>query len=181
MAVADANLSFIAINVGAYGQEGDSTVFRDSPLGKKLYAGQLKLPEPQCLPQTESNPQPFVMVGDEAFQLHTNLLRPFPSRNLDFRKRLFNYRLLRCRRTVECAFGVLCDKWRIFHSPIIVEPDTIDSIIKACCVLHNFVRKRDGVNYDILENHTLIDVEKCGQSLRGVGIDVRNYFADYFV
>lgn len=31
MAIADANLCFVAIDVGACGKEGDSTVFRDGP------------------------------------------------------------------------------------------------------------------------------------------------------
>ncbi|XP_063241738.1 uncharacterized protein LOC134541921 isoform X3 [Bacillus rossius redtenbacheri] len=91
MAVADADLRFVAIDVGAYGQEGDSTVFRDTVLGKKLFSGTLNLPPPKCLPNTYFKPQPFVMVGDEAFRLQTNLLRPYPQRNLDARKRVFNY------------------------------------------------------------------------------------------
>ncbi|KAJ8869516.1 hypothetical protein PR048_028507 [Dryococelus australis] len=37
--VADSNLRFVAIDVGAYGKEGDCTVFRDSPIGKKLRDG----------------------------------------------------------------------------------------------------------------------------------------------
>ena len=43
----------------------------------------------------------------------------------------------------ECAFGMLANKWRIFHRPIDVDNDFADSIIKAACVLHNFVRIRD--------------------------------------
>ena len=86
MAVADANLGFVAINVGAYGKEGDSTVFWDSSLGKKLYSNTLNLPPLRCLPNTNANPQPFVMVGDEAFKLSTNLLRPYPSRELNATK-----------------------------------------------------------------------------------------------
>ncbi|KAB0805363.1 hypothetical protein PPYR_02333 [Photinus pyralis] len=149
MAVVDANLRFVAIDVGAYGKEGDSTVFRDSPLGKKLYSGSLNLPPPRCLPNTqpEEIPQPFVMVGDEAFKLHTNLLKPYPSRNMNATKRVFNYRLSRCRRNVECAFGVLANKWRIFHTPILVQPSFVDKIVQACCILHNFVRKRDVRDY----------------------------------
>lgn len=128
MAIADANLCFTTIDVGAYGKEGDSSVFRDSPLGKKLYSGQLNLPAPRCLPNTNTNPQPFVFVGDEAFKLHTNLLRPFPLRRLNPRRRVYNYRLSRCRRSVECAFGVLANKWRVFHTPILVQPGFIDDI-----------------------------------------------------
>jgi len=56
MAVADANLSFVVIDVGAYEKEGDSTVFRDSPLGKKLYSDTLNLPPHLCLPDTSENP-----------------------------------------------------------------------------------------------------------------------------
>lgn len=48
MAVVDAILNSVSIDVGAYGNEGDSTVFPDSPLGRKLYSGQLILPSDQC-------------------------------------------------------------------------------------------------------------------------------------
>lgn len=113
MAIVDSDLNFIAIDVGAFGKEGDSTVFRDSPLGKKLYSGSLNLPPPRNLPNTP-NPQPFVMVADEAFKISSNLLRPYPARKLDATKRVFNYRLSRCRRSVECAFGVLANKTRLF-------------------------------------------------------------------
>lgn len=181
MAVADANLCFVAIDVGAYGKEGDSTVFRNSPLGRKLYSNQLNLPAPRCLPNTDSEPQPFVFVGDEAFKIHTNLLRPFPFRQLDPRRRVFNYRLSRCRRSVECAFGVLANKWRVFHTPILVQPDFTDDIIKACCILHNFVRRRDGINYEETETHPFAEVTNFGPSIREQGSNVREFFADYFL
>lgn len=181
IAIADSNLQFVAIDVGAYGKEGDSTVFRDSPIGKKLYSGGLNLPPPRCLPNTRDNPQPFVMVGDEAFKLSTNILRPFPARELDARKRIFNYRLSRCRRSVECTFGLLANKWRIFHTPILVQPEFIDDIVKACCILHNFVRRRDGINYDDTETHPFLDVNDLGRGERGQGLDIREHFANYFM
>lgn len=181
MAAADANLQFVAIDVGAYGKEGDSTVFRDSPLGKKLYSGSLNLPPPRCLPYTNENPQPFVMVGDEAFKLSTHLLRPYPSRQLNATKRVFNYRLSRCRRTIECAFGILANKWRIFHTPILVQPDFIDVIVKTCCILHNFVRKRDGVHFEDGDSYPCVDVDDFGPFPRGQGLATRDYFADYFM
>lgn len=109
MAVVDANLNFIAIDVGAYGREADSSVFRESAFGKKLYSNLLQIPEPSTLPSTENNIQPYVFVADEAFGLHTNILRPFPGRGLNETRRIFNYSLCRARRTVECAFGVLAN------------------------------------------------------------------------
>ena len=181
MAVADANLHLVAINVGAYGKEGDSTVFRDSPLGNKLCSNTLNLPPPRCLPDTNENPQHFVMVGDEAFKLSTNLLRPYPSRELNATKRVFNYRLSRCRRSVECAFGILANKWRIFHTPMLVQPDFVDEIVKACCILHNFVRKRDGINFEEGETYPCVDVNDFGPFPRGQGLVTRDYFANYFM
>ncbi|KAJ4438320.1 hypothetical protein ANN_14262 [Periplaneta americana] len=181
MAVADASLRFVAIDVEAYGKEGDSTVFRDSSLGKKLYSSMLNFPVPRCLPSTQTQPQPFVFVGDEAFKLNINLLRPYPARELTPRRRVFNYRLSRCMRTVECAFGIMANKWRVFHSPLLVQPNFVDDVIKACCILHNFVRKRDGVNFEDAGTHPFVEVNDCGPAVRANGLEVRDFFADYFM
>lgn len=159
MAVVDSEYCFISIDVGTYGREGDSTVFKECPFGKKLYTEQLGLPAPICLPNTSDTPQPFVIVGDEAFGLHKNLLRPFPGRGLDQRKRTFNYRLSRARRYVECAFGILANKWRILHTAMNVEPDFGDTIVKACCILHNYVRRRDGFNFEDTLSHRLEEID----------------------
>ncbi|KAE9522164.1 hypothetical protein AGLY_017424 [Aphis glycines] len=98
MAVVDAEYSFISIDVGSYGKESDSTIFKNCPFGKKLYAGLLNLPAPVVLPNTDNFPQPFVVIGDEAFGLHKNLLRPYPGRGLTQKRKIFNYRLSRARR-----------------------------------------------------------------------------------
>lgn len=182
MAVVDANLSFVAIDVGAYGRESDSNVFKECPFGKKLYSGQLNIPEPAYLPNTQNVVQPYVFVADEAFALHKNLLRPYPGRGLTDKRRIFNYRLSRARRTVECAFGVLSNKWRVFHTPLLVEPDFANEIIKACCILHNFVRQRDGINFDDMATSQLVDdLEVRGTAPRTQGLQVRDYFSDYFM
>ena len=76
--------------------------------------------------------------------LSQHVLRPYCSKNLDVAGRIYNYTLTRARRMLECAFGIVCNKWRIFHCAINVCPDFCDAIVKTCCILHNFVRQRDG-------------------------------------
>ncbi|KAJ8887433.1 hypothetical protein PR048_013648 [Dryococelus australis] len=42
----------------------------------------------------------------------------------------------------------LINRRRIFHRAINTEPDFAETIIKPCCLLHNFVRERDGVKFE---------------------------------
>ena len=74
-------------------------------------------------------PMPFALVGDEAFALSENVLRPYPSRNLSVKQRICNYRLSRARRMVECTFGILASKWRILHRPLDTGIKFSDSIV----------------------------------------------------
>ena len=113
---------------------------------------------------------PYVLVGDEAFPLRTYLLRPYPGRNLEEQKAIFNYRLSRARRIVDNSFGILAarfvlvplyfvndwcsnwvfrffSRWRLFRRPIIAEPDNVVKFTKATIVLHNFLRTEESALY----------------------------------
>lgn len=57
----------------------------------------------------------------------------------------------------------------------------MDEIIKSCCVLHNFVRRRDGFNNEDTETNMLDDIEVHGTGARTQGTEVRDYFAKYFM
>lgn len=80
-------------------------VFRNLSL-KIFLSDEVNTPPPENLPGTV-NPVPYFIVGDEAFPLKPNLMRPYPSAQVrgDFDKRRLNYRLSRARRVVENAFG----------------------------------------------------------------------------
>jgi len=149
VAVADADCCFISVEVAAYGSSSDSNVFKNSIFGKLLDSNKLNSPDPKVLPSdAEGLSMPFMLVSDEAFALSEHVLRPHPNKKLTLLKRIYKHRLSRARRIVECTFAILANKWRIFHRPIDVKPDFCDNIVKACCVLHNYVSKNDGIQFD---------------------------------
>lgn len=116
---------------------------------------------------------PYAFVGDEAFGLSTNMLRPYAGKCLPVHKRIFNYRLSRARRHVECAFGILSNKWRIFHRPLDVDVELAINIVKCCCVLHNFVRDRDG--YDFEDSLTVTGMEDIKLDNLNVNKSINRY------
>lgn len=83
---------------------------------------------------------PYVVVGDEAFPLTTYLMKPFPGKNLSDEKLIFNYRLSRARRTSENAFGILTSRFQIYKKAMYTSPETVNTIIFATVVLHNYLR-----------------------------------------
>ncbi|KAL1479689.1 hypothetical protein MTO96_051651 [Rhipicephalus appendiculatus] len=51
------------------------------------------------------------------------------------------------RRCVENAFGILVSRWRIYERQINMEPDSVEVIVKATCVLHNFLSSNAASTY----------------------------------
>ncbi|XP_064643564.1 uncharacterized protein LOC135497663 [Lineus longissimus] len=143
MAVADGKYRFRMVDIGAYGRESDGGVFSRSQFGIKMDNDTLGIPESGCLPGTDIK-VPYMFLGDEAFPLKKNLMRPYAGTGLDYEHRVFNYRLSRNRRCVENAFGIPAARWRIFRGPIEVKPENVDVMVKATIALHNFLLANDG-------------------------------------
>lgn len=183
LGVADANYCFTTVDVGAYGKSADSNIFRESVLYKKLCSGSLKIPYKRPLLNFNLNTaMPFVFVADEAFAMSENVLRPYARKDLDNKKRIFNYRLSRARRFIECAFGILANKWRIFHTAIHLEPDFANLIVLAACILHNFVRLRDGFKFEDTLTCEMLDIPVIGTGGAGKSAkQVRDSFAEFFI
>jgi hypothetical protein len=123
-------------------------------------------------------------VGDEGFGLHCNLLRPYGGTHLDKNQRIFNYRLTRARRYVECAFGIFENKWRIFHRPLDVSTSTAISIVKTCAVLHNYIMHNESSYANIDNNDSTISLENVRNepNIRGgrCANTTRTEFTNYF-
>lgn len=106
MAVCDYNYCFTLLDIGDYGRQSDGGVFSNSFFGRAMENKLLCLPDPDIISGPNS-PTPYFFVGDSAFPLKMYMLRPYPGRYLPDNKTIFNYRLLRARRVIENAFGIL--------------------------------------------------------------------------
>lgn len=141
MAVVNSEYEFIMADVGVNGRVSDGCVFSHTTFGQKLQDQSLHLPEPACLPNSIRQ-VPYVLVGDDAFGLCENLLKPYNRADLNNPKRIFNYRLSRARRIVENAFGILTARFGVFQRlAISVSPEKAQCIVLACCYLHNYLRR----------------------------------------
>ena len=141
LAVADANHLFRVVDIGAYGGGSDGGVLAVSHFGRALREGTLDLPNDAPLPNAEHlGPLPYVFVGDQAFPLRRDLLRPYTRQSLhtDWH-RIYNYRLSRARHIVESSFGVLTSRFRVYHGVIELNPDHAEKVVKATTILHNFL------------------------------------------
>lgn len=80
------------------------------------------------------------------------MIKPFRQSDLITQDRKeYNYRVSRARRIVENAFGILASRFRIFHTEIDIEPKKIESVVVACCTLHNYLIKSVPNSYSPLE------------------------------
>ena len=140
LALVNANYEFIYADVGTNGRASDAGVWNQCDLKASLEAKTLGIPPPNILPNS-LRCLPFVILGDDAFPLGLNLMKPFPFRNQTLAQRVFSYRLSRARRVVENAFGILSNKFRIFLSPINLAPKKVEKIVLATLVMHNLLRR----------------------------------------
>lgn len=164
-------------------------IFLKSNIGRKIVDKQFQIPPEKYLPGTNIK-LPHVIVGDEAFALQENLMKPFPRLQSlhDVEKAIYNYRLSRARRIVENAFGILTAQFRIFLTCISAKPETIDDIITSACILHNIMRDARGTTEigRLNENGQSIQSEyflsiRTTNGRHNVGAqEIRNHFKSYF-
>ncbi|KAJ8334056.1 hypothetical protein SKAU_G00413750 [Synaphobranchus kaupii] len=172
LALVDHRYCFTVVEIGSHGSSSDGGIFRSSDLGKALQRGDLHLPGPRPLPGTEQ-PVPHVIVGDEAFPLQNNLMRPYLGRQLDEPRRIFNYRLSRARRVVENSFGILASKCEVYQRRIKLQPHNIDKVIKATCVLHIYLIKGRAGGVERLQ--------PCSNHPSREAFNLREIYKDYFM
>ncbi|KAM7167296.1 uncharacterized protein RBU57_005846 [Macrochelys suwanniensis] len=132
-ALVDHRGRFIDINAGWPGKVHDARIFRNTGLFRKLQSGTFFPDRKITVGEIE---MPTVTLGDPAYPLMPWLMKPYTG-SLDTSKEQFNYRLSRCRMTVECAFGRLKGCWRPLYGKLDLAEHSIPAVISACCTLHN--------------------------------------------
>lgn len=188
LAIVDADCKFVAIDIGSYGREGDAGIYLKSQFGRKIQNKEFGIPPPQTLPGTDVF-VPYVIVGDEAFALHENLMKPYPRRQslVDKSKAIYNYRLSRARRTTENTFGILCAYFRIFFQPIATTPETTDEVVTSACILYNILREskvlapnEQDMNDIQLPTKNLLPLTGNNIRARNSPTEIRDAFKTYF-
>lgn len=184
-ALADADKRFLVIEVGGRGRQSDGGTFYYSNLNKALANDRLNMPAPRTLPGSDVT-LPMVIIDDEAYPLKSYLMRPYPQSVLNPANEIFNKRLSRARKCVECAFGILCAKWRILNKAIETNCKHARLIIKTTCLLHNIILDKDGSNYNDYSDITSNSVNETQRVPRNnragnLAINIREKFKEYFV
>ena len=164
MALADANNKFLCVDIGAYGRQSDPGVFGNTDLGQALTPPcSLQLPPPEPIEGAEHlGPLPYVVVGDEAFPLQQHVMRPYPGKQCTLDDSAYNYRHSRARRIVECAFGILATRWRVFYTRMAIYPENVTCVVQGAIILHNMLQSETtpGSNIeDVLEEHRQEEVQ----------------------
>lgn len=177
LAVVDSTTKFTYINIGAPGRCNDSYVYSRSTLCElmkhPIYARNYFMINNvtiQCH-----------LIGDSAFPLNKNLMKPYTERaNMPENQSTFNYRLSRCRATVERSFGHLKNRFRMIHKKIEYDIENAKDIIKTACILHNVcVDAADSIETDW--NISVPSYKKNNCIIQSTdGIDNREALANFF-
>jgi hypothetical protein len=138
MVVAGPNMKAYYVSAKWPGRLNDKRVIKNSALHNAFEAGWRPFPN-------------AVILGDSGYALREWLLPPIGGVNLSVEEALFNSYNRSTRRTVECYFGILKQKFACLSIPLRVEPLYACEIFKCCTVLQNFSTVSDDL-YDLDEN-----------------------------
>ncbi|XP_075161790.1 uncharacterized protein LOC142234515 [Haematobia irritans] len=186
LALVDHRYRFTYINVGAPGRCNDSSLFEKSNLFRILQDGRLK----QNSSLINGKLIPAFIIGDSAFKLSEFLMKPYPfSTEASPSEKWFNYCLSKCRRVVENAFGHLKARFRRIGKGVDNNIANVKKVVKAACVLHNFLIDRNDKIYEIwLEKQD--EIEKANKKQQPSitcydfdieGREMRNLLADCLI
>ena len=133
----------ISINYG--GSSSDCIAFEGSDLYHRLQNGLMK--------RDGNNPR-FVLFGDNAYLNSLYMATPYPNVSGDPEKKTkddYNYYHSQRRIRVECAFGMLVQRWGILRTafPRNISVKKIVGTVVALAKLHNFCIEQSDISDDV--------------------------------
>lgn len=192
MAACDADGLFTMIETGYARSNDRGGSIQNLKVTRWLETDGLNLPQSSSLPHDETCQEvPYFFVGDNAFPFKRYLLRPFPSKTLNNKKRICNYRFSRGTNITERTFDTMTQKFQVLSTSVrCTNYQTVTNIAKAACILHNFVCVQDGLQdsapviesirgnraqeFDLQEEVMQIHANSSGST-------VREYMSNYFI
>lgn len=181
-AVADSEFRFLAV---------DAKVVKDTP--DHTFKGTFSHLGMNAPPGTDTK-LPLVLIGNQAFPLKKNLLRPYPPRATSIceRKANFNKRLESARITIDCAFEIMTEKWEILKRPMEVNLDFAVMTVKVACLLNNIIKDIDGMldphfcrfgqkDHGVIYLDLLTHQSKKNNRAAWVAVQIREQFEKYLL
>lgn len=135
-AICDANRRFLWFSLVGSGGQHDSLAFQ----GSQLYL----LLEEGMLDSGNDNVHPRFISADNAYACTVYMITPYPGQvgDDDF-KDDFNYYLSKMRIEIECAFGMLVNRFGILWKKLCGPIARSTQIVTVCMKLHNYILETD--------------------------------------
>ena len=157
-AVSDARGRFLDVSIIYGGSTSDCLAFEGSDLYKRCTRGLMK---------QDVGKHPFVLFGDNAYLNSSFMATPYPNVSNDPGKKTkddYNFYHSQLRIRVECAFGMLVQRWGILCStfPRNIRTRKVIATVIALTKLHNFCIDESSNSQEILpslevDNNVLIN------------------------
>ncbi|KAJ8669246.1 hypothetical protein QAD02_000505 [Eretmocerus hayati] len=181
----DAYGRFASIDVGGFGQQSDGGTFATSDLYTYIEDGDIVIPRAEKLPGTNIW-LPHFFIGDDAYLLALHTLKAYSGKALSLSQRNFNEFFNGIRRIVECAFGMMTNKFRMLLTTLHQHPKTVDHLVRCICLLHDIIIDREGLTGDEPHGRVRnIRVRSCPRNLDrqrrlgGSGVQAREDLRTY--
>ena len=144
----DYDYKFMYIYVGCQGHISDGGVYKNLVLKEANLNNSLNLPSPNPLSNIDPNDvfwdketsALFLFVGNDAFPLSQNMIKPYPQGNLNDKTQIFCYRLSHFRSVSENRFGILVCRFRLCLGRFILTRETAVDAILVAVTLDNLLR-----------------------------------------
>lgn len=112
-------------------------MFNYSDLNQLLVSSSANFPPDEAISNFDI---PYHLLGDGGLPLKKYLMVPYArGAYTPYSETIFNRRLSAARSTIERAFGLLANKWKILQQAMNFKLETTNTVVMALVYLHNFI------------------------------------------